>query len=240
MLERIFSLKLNIDKLTACYSSLLKHSKAYRNTLLQEKEMGKDKCNFERIINLLTCWIVSAVLLLINGLAGISSSLYEILYFVNFGIFFTRIVINVAKVNKILNKYDNDLADSYSSMMRVTNTIMAFQESLKRRYYAMLDELSEEDKHEYEEYVKEHNHEADEILLSVYSLDEISEIINAIVTEDNNNITEDDYQKYTEATNDYLDHIAIVMSDYLLDEHIERLQSEQPEENEEEKRITLQ
>lgn len=217
MYQNIFNLKVRMAKLTACSSSLFNESDKYRTYLEAQKDAALDKNTNRRFYNLLIYWGLYAILLFIKSVTAMPGTVYDILFYINYFGFIGSFVANLINRHRIEEKYDDEVMDTLLGMMRLGTTLLAFHSSLEKRHEKMRSDLSEEEKNEYDEYLKEHQSELDQIASSRFEDDEIQQIIMEIVHESDNNMA--DEEEYTNSTRDYLDHVNILLTDYLLEEN---------------------
>lgn len=224
MFQNIYNLKIRLIKLDSCARSIYKYSEDYRDYLTMQKDHNSLSNSTKRIINVVIYWIIFAIIMVARAVAAIPETLFDVLYWVNYFTFMSYFVFNLIKTHRISNEIDEELMNNLFNMTRISTTMLAFQNSLNSKYTKMVNNLSEEEKVEYEEYLKEHQNEIDYIMGIEYDISDVQNIINEIVTENDNNVSDDKEQEYASETNNYnaanecLDHVATLMTDYLLEE----------------------
>lgn len=221
MYNNLFNLKLNITKLIACSNSLYKANEDYRKYLDNQREDLVRHRRDQGNINLIVYWGIFFIISFANLLAFVPRDAYNVLFWLNLITFISSSTINLVKTHKIENEYDEEWSNNLFSMFHVSTAMLAFLNSLNARYDKMLADLSDEERCEYEAFLQEHQEELDEELAREYDINEVGEIVKNIVTESDNNVSnEDEYQEYEECRNEYLSNITSLMTDYLLEETV--------------------
>lgn len=238
MYQNLYNLKLKMAKVLACANSLNTLHEERHNSLNQEQQRKLNKNINARFINLLVYWGVVALLLFVKTVTAIPETAYDVLYFSNIIGFMSYFGYNLMSSFKIKEKYDDEIMETLFSMMRVTTMMFAFHNSLESKHSKMYDELSDEEKKEYNEFLKEHQEELDKEAEMQYDLDEVQIMILEMVHESDNNMS-DERQEYEQATKEYIDNVTILMADYLLEEKAAEIREKELEEDEDVKKKTL-
>lgn len=227
--QSFLNLRIKKAKLTACAINLFYLNEKYRGYIEGEKEVYDQKNARFRTKNLLTFWGIVLVLFLVRTLTGIGDILYHTLYFTNWFIFVSCLVGSMIKGHKKKETYDKELMDSLLNMIHISSTILALQNTLDSRYQKMIDELTEEEKVEVENYLKEHEDEIESIASKKYDIDEIHDMIREVVTDDDDNAfyyDEDKSGEYEQATSEYMEYVNGIMLNYLITDHVDELKDE--------------